>query len=86
MMTCIKLIFCKFLQSLLKSQPGNVLVSPLGAKLLLTLLAEAAGQTLESKTRRVNHQYCIVLCTILFLMFVALLGTGTSFALQYESL
>jgi hypothetical protein len=42
-------------QSVLKSQPNNVLISPLSVKVLLTLLAEAAGQTVDSKTRKVSE-------------------------------
>lgn len=42
---------------MLKALPNNVLISPLSVKVLLTLLAEAAGQTVESKTRKVS---CIV--------------------------
>jgi hypothetical protein len=39
----------------LKSQANNVLISPLSVKVLLTLLAEAAGQTVDSKTRKVSE-------------------------------
>ncbi|KAL7043123.1 hypothetical protein ACKWTF_001400 [Chironomus riparius] len=41
----------KLTKAFLKLQSGNALISPLGSKLLLTLLAEAAGQTYETKTR-----------------------------------
>lgn len=40
---------------MLKALPNNVLISPLSVKVLLTLLAEAAGQTVESKTRKVSR-------------------------------
>ncbi|KAL7043121.1 hypothetical protein ACKWTF_001398 [Chironomus riparius] len=46
----------KLTKEVLKAQTGNVLISPLSAKILLTLLAEAAGQTVESKTRRELEQ------------------------------
>lgn len=46
----------KLTKTVLKSQPNNVLLSPLSAKVLLTLLAEAAGQTVESKTRKQLEQ------------------------------
>lgn len=42
----------KLTKESLKSTPNNVLISPLSAKFLLTLLAEAAGQTVDSKTRK----------------------------------
>ncbi|CRK86295.1 CLUMA_CG000040, isoform A [Clunio marinus] len=38
------------------SKGGNVILSPLSVKLLLTLLAEAAGQTVESLTRKELEQ------------------------------
>ena len=37
-----------------ESGSKNVIVSPLSVKLLLTLLAEAAGQNVASTTRKVN--------------------------------
>jgi serine protease inhibitor len=46
----------KLTKTVLKSQPNNVLLSPLSAKILLTLLAEAAGQTVKSKTREQLEQ------------------------------
>lgn len=45
------------IQTVLKSLPNNVLISPLSVKVLLTLLAEAAGQTVDSKTRKVGDNY-----------------------------
>lgn len=48
---------------MLKAQPGNVLISPLSAKILLTLLAEAAGQTVDSKTRRVSDTNMFAYCS-----------------------
>ncbi|XP_070492435.1 serine protease inhibitor 2-like [Chironomus tepperi] len=41
----------KLIKQALKSHQSNVLISPLSAKFLLTLLAEAAGQTFNSETR-----------------------------------
>jgi serine protease inhibitor len=46
----------KLTKAVLSSQPNNVLISPLSVKILLTLLAEAAGQTVESKTRKELEQ------------------------------
>ncbi|KAG5675354.1 hypothetical protein PVAND_005263 [Polypedilum vanderplanki] len=43
-------------RAVLRSQPNNVLISPLSVKVLLTLLAEAAGQTVDSKTRKELEQ------------------------------
>ncbi|CAG9798316.1 unnamed protein product [Chironomus riparius] len=42
----------KLTKEALKSQHNNVLISPLSAKFLLTLLSEAAGMTIDSKTRK----------------------------------
>jgi serine protease inhibitor len=44
-------------QAIFKSnKEKNVIVSPLSVKLLLTLLAEAAGQTISSQTRKELEQ------------------------------
>jgi len=46
----------KLTKTVLKALRNNVLISPLSVKVLLTLLAEAAGQTVESKTRKELEQ------------------------------
>lgn len=65
------------------SRTKNVILSPLSVKLLLTLLAEAAGQNVASATRKVISTVLFIFCTLLMKY---LLGIRTSVAIQQESL
>lgn len=48
------------LQSVFReNKDKNIVLSPLSVKLLLTLLAEAAGQSVTSKTRTVGREISV---------------------------
>ena len=50
----LTLIHINFQTILRDNKQSNVIISPLSVKTLLTLLAEAAGQDVQSKTRQVK--------------------------------